>query len=346
MSQFIIAGLNPAWQRVVEFSSFELEEVNRAEAVSEFASGKGINVSRLLRHYRHTVSVLHFLGGIRGNRIHDICKTWGVHSIPIWQENENRGCTTLIIPGINATECIEPFSVNLKKSLAEEIQQAFTDSHFQVNEKESPILAVTGSMPKGCDEDIVNILFKTLKPGILFLDSIHGWLPGVFHHPLIIKVNEQEWQQKKQIFRMHMQKNNPPLLLITLGRHGALAAVYSEGAYKVFRFTVPILEEVVNVIGAGDAVMAGMLHHWTRHQGVVEVVSSGESGYTSLRVQNLENYLQWIRESLGWGTASCLTLQPGTLDWYSLDSLKKQIKVEEIKERHWLLKDLEFAAKH
>ena len=67
----LILGLNPAWQRLFFLDKFTLGEVHRIAKVEEYASGKGINCGRVLRHLGGTPVLMHFLGADNGSRIFD-----------------------------------------------------------------------------------------------------------------------------------------------------------------------------------------------------------------------------------------------------------------------------------
>ena len=49
MSESLILGLNPTWQRLFFVDEFKPGEVNRIARVEEFTSGKGINCARILK---------------------------------------------------------------------------------------------------------------------------------------------------------------------------------------------------------------------------------------------------------------------------------------------------------
>ena len=69
MKKLLILGPNPAWQKVLRFSSVALGEVCRARELLEFASGKGANFCRAAKTAGKTLPVLvQTSGGENGAR--------------------------------------------------------------------------------------------------------------------------------------------------------------------------------------------------------------------------------------------------------------------------------------
>src|SRR5688500_8092018 len=75
------AGLNPAWQKILEFDAFAPGEVNRATALVQLASGKGLNAAKVLSRLGHEVHLLQVLGGSNGQRCLVACQALGLHSL-------------------------------------------------------------------------------------------------------------------------------------------------------------------------------------------------------------------------------------------------------------------------
>src|SRR4029079_1312917 len=62
----LCVGTTPVWQRSMVFERLRLNEVNRAAAVHDFASGKSVNVARVLHTLGEAVVASGFVGGDRG----------------------------------------------------------------------------------------------------------------------------------------------------------------------------------------------------------------------------------------------------------------------------------------
>src|SRR5690349_17835553 len=110
MAKILVAGLNPAWQKLLEFPKLELGEGNRARSMLQLGSGKGMNAAKVLRRMGHEVDLLQVLGGPNGQRCLAACQGLGIRSVHAWTEEETRLCTTLVeLDPEASTEIIEPF---------------------------------------------------------------------------------------------------------------------------------------------------------------------------------------------------------------------------------------------
>ena len=69
MPRILIVGLNPAWQKILEFDSLKAGRVNRARRQTELGSGKGLNTALAMRHLEHEAWLLQILGRTNGPRL-------------------------------------------------------------------------------------------------------------------------------------------------------------------------------------------------------------------------------------------------------------------------------------
>ena len=101
----------PALQRTMTFANLSIDAVNRATNVREFASGKGINVARVVHTLTHACVATGFLGGDRGafcRRDMDAC---GIKHDFVTVAANTRMCITLVDEQKRtATELIEEAS--------------------------------------------------------------------------------------------------------------------------------------------------------------------------------------------------------------------------------------------
>ena len=84
MAPILVVGLNPAWQKILEFEVLEPGEVNRARSLVQLASGKGMNAAKVLRRLGHEVHLLQVLGGSNGQRCLEGCMSLGIRSLHAW----------------------------------------------------------------------------------------------------------------------------------------------------------------------------------------------------------------------------------------------------------------------
>ena len=96
MKSVLAVCLSPTFQRMLVFPSFAENEVNRSTQVLEIASGKGINVSRVLNLLGRPCTNLIQLGGRRVPEFLDLCLQDGLDVVYLPVEADIRTCTTVI----------------------------------------------------------------------------------------------------------------------------------------------------------------------------------------------------------------------------------------------------------
>src|SRR2546423_6749529 len=104
----IFLGTTPAWQRTMTFARLQIDAVNRATEVVEYASGKNINAARVGRTIGEDVIATGLLGGDRGRLIRADLDRAGVAHDFIDVAPETRMCTTGVDRSARtATELLE-----------------------------------------------------------------------------------------------------------------------------------------------------------------------------------------------------------------------------------------------
>ena len=106
--KFLAVCLNPTIQKTLVFDGLALDEVNRARIVRTDASGKGVNVARVLSQLGAEAIQLTHLGGHDGDWFRSLCAADGVALRWVDSESDVRFCTTVIdaVSG-TATELVE-----------------------------------------------------------------------------------------------------------------------------------------------------------------------------------------------------------------------------------------------
>ncbi|MDB5106216.1 MAG: hypothetical protein JWP91_3905 [Fibrobacteres bacterium] len=273
MAKILVVGLNPAWQKVLEFADFTLGEVNRAKNLSSLASGKGINAAKVLRRLGHEVWVLQILGGENGKLCLEACEDLGIRSLYSWVETETRQCLTLLHgpggsqgnpaatgsrggqadpasrkPG-GTTEIIEPFRVK---------EPGIADALLGVLPEDAEFfdaVVISGTVPSGVDDRIYDAILERFDPIISVIDAWQGLSPGSLARATCVKMNHEEFRALTE--RLGPGGIGETLYLLTSG--GGEASMLRSGS-TLARLLPPRLSEVLNPIGAGDTVTAGLTH--------------------------------------------------------------------------------------
>ncbi len=280
MAKVLVVGLNPAWQKVLEFPVLHAGEVNRARSSQSLASGKGFNAAKVLSRLGHEVWLLQVLGGANGRRCLEACEALGIRSVAAWVDEETRECLTLLdAAGGTATEIIEPFSIGkpgLDRELLAELPQ---------DPNAFAAIAICGTVPPGLAPDIYAGLLARFRPRVSVVDAWQGLDADALAKATCVKMNAGELDLLERRLGRKLTDPAGPLFAITAGSGDAFML---RGSRTLARFHPPRLEAIVNPIGAGDTVTAGLLHH------LAEGCSAPEA----------------FRRALAMGSASCLNRLP------------------------------------
>ncbi len=254
----LAAGLTPAWQRVLEFDNLQPGEVNRARTVRAFASGKVLNVGLALHHLAAQAVTLAPLGGPNGERIRREFAELGasVHWVPT--AGETRICTTLIC-GERHTELVEPAI-----SLADDELHAF-DAAWRRLAAAADVVVLTGSLPPGTPVDWYRRMLEA-APHVRAVVDAQGaeLLAALNSRPLVVKPNRRELAKTLQ--RTLERDQDVAAAMQELRDLGAQWVVVTDGSRPVqivgpcghYRLRPPQVARVVNPIGCGDCLAAGL----------------------------------------------------------------------------------------
>jgi tagatose 6-phosphate kinase len=303
MARIMVVGLNPAWQKILEFDSLLTRKVNRARRLTELGSGKGLNAARVMRHLGHEVWLLQILGRTNGRRIVEFCKGEGIRSLACETGQETRTCVTLIDHARGtATELIEPISISAEPQVEERIVGLITEPGLEFD-----AVLYCGSVPDGLSPRIYLTIHRLIAPGVSILDSVRSIPEELLSNVTCTKINHHEFNELKESFQGLRKKNEMnSLFLLTDGANAARMLKVSSGLVEERRFFLPALARVLNPIGAGDAVTAGLAHFLLAGLPTVEA----------------------FRHALAMGSASCLQLEPAQYDEADYERILNQIQVE------------------
>ena len=258
-------GTTPTLQRTMTFARLTPDDVNRATHTHEHASGKAVNVARIL-HTRGLVTlVTGFIGGMRGQALIEDLTNANVPHDFVPTTAQTRLCTTLIDKAAQqVTELVEESPPATQQEWAQLISKI--DQHLA----SAQTLVLSGTLAPGAPEDfLARWLDRTPR---VILDAKGPPLLGALRHPTCIaKLNQDEFAQTLNVSietedqllahaHRHVPKNG--LLVITRGRHGAIATTGQGRAYRAH----PANIQPVSPIGSGDAFAAGLAAALTQSQ--------------------------------------------------------------------------------
>lgn len=250
----LIISLSPAWQRTLFFETFLPGKVNRATRVIESASGKGVNVARVVKTLGVPACLLSVAGGHRGKLFQQALNTedLAAHVVPI--KGETRLCQTLISNGL-ITEVVEE-AAGLSPREMRTFLACFTSAV-----KRASMVVLSGSVPKACGDDILARLARISRTqGVPVLADTQGaqLLNLMKERPDLVKINRAELAEATGQATLaggtkELMRRGAGLVVISDGAR-AVTAVAGSKSWKV----MPPAITAINPIGSGDAMLAGL----------------------------------------------------------------------------------------
>lgn len=269
-SYILCGGLTPCIQRTLEFDALRPGGVNRAKKVTASVGGKQINVARMLKSLGAYARTIGFCGGANGRKLLDLLEAEGLYLESVPAAGNTRTCQTLIDRAAHeVTELVEEMPPVSAKE-----QRAFID-HFMKLRADASLMTLSGTLPPGFPADFYRTLVE--GAGVPVMVDTHGpALKEVLKAaPLMVKLNEHELAATfgTEAIEKSAQKllaEGVEWVLVTRGAEGAVL-LRENGLWK---FGVPEVK-VLNPIGSGDAVTAGIAFAISQARPMPEAVRFG-----------------------------------------------------------------------
>ncbi len=253
--------LNPSFDKTVTVDSLVPGRVNRIRTVRTDAGGKGVNVAVVARRLGLDAQVLACAGVDGSGLLRTAMNREGVGHAFLTVEGSVRVNTKVVaLDGAGVTELNEP-----GPTLTAEDLDNFFDLAIEKT-KGSDYVVMTGSLPPGCPERTYRDLIRTLKDVPCILDATGEALHlGAEAAPFLIKPNHHELGDVlgRRLRTVEEVKDAAQLYVDSGVKHvivsmGSMGAVYV-GQEGVF-FAPAISVEVRSTVGAGDAMLGGLVH--------------------------------------------------------------------------------------
>ncbi|AZD27624.1 1-phosphofructokinase [Pseudomonas chlororaphis] len=262
MAKILTLTLNPALDLTVQLTRLEPGQVNRSEAMHTHAAGKGVNVAQVLADLGHQLTVSGFLGEDNPQAFEALFARRGFVDAFVRVPGETRSNIKLAEQDGRITDLNGP-----GPEVDEAAQQALLARLEQIAPGHDAVV-VAGSLPRGVSPQWLHALLARLKElGLkVALDTSGEALrAGLAAGPWLVKPNTEELAEAL---------GSPVLSLATqaeaarrLHAQGVEHVVISHGAEGVNWFSAaPALQalppkvSVASTVGAGDSLLAGMLH--------------------------------------------------------------------------------------
>ena len=259
--QVVTVTINPAIDQTITIPNFRAGAVNRVQAYQMDPGGKGINVASFLSDFGQPVTVTGFLGAdndeifrrfFARKQIEDRCvRIPGQTRIGIKIIDEaERQTTDINFPG----QTPSPADIG---QLFDILQELATSYEWFV---------LSGSIPAGVSAGIYREMVSLLSGKKVVLDtSGEGFCQAVDAGPWLIKPNVDELGELAgerlgtaaaivQVARALMDRHGIVSVAVSMGKEGA---IFVEGQEMIW--AVPPNVEVKSTVGAGDAMVAGIV---------------------------------------------------------------------------------------
>lgn len=285
----LVVCLNPTFQKTMVFSQVERGEVNRSPKHFDIPSGKGVNVARILVQLGEKAEVLTHLGGSRVEEFLALCQDEHIPLRFFSETSPIRTCTTVVEEmSHSSTELVEePLAVSEKATgKALSLYQTLLP-HFDC-------VIITGTKAPGYAKDLYPRMVKEAKAQgkLVVLDQKGEDLKACLaYRPDIAKPNLSELMMslsatgpvregdanldRKEAVREVARKvflDHGTRLVVSRGKYPTWA--YNGKDLVEIAGKKPLLP-IVNTIGCGDALTAGMTSRLLQKESLEDAVAFG-----------------------------------------------------------------------
>ena len=264
----VCVTLNPCLDKTLSVPAWKPGDSVRGLAVREVVGGKGNNVARALTRLGRTARPATFLGGAVGARCEALIRDDDqLNPLITPTASSTREILTVRTEGTSEQSAFfdpDPVVTPAEaEALFHRIEGAFTEGGVEA-------LTLSGSSPSasthGLYSDLIALALSRKVP--VFLDSYGPALDHIWGFwPKAIQVNRRE-------AGIRLRKPNPTdadviALLKDWSSHGVSCGVITDGPNPAFvrlhgllYCVTPARIEMVNPIGSGDCLLAGMVDAW------------------------------------------------------------------------------------
>lgn len=270
----LAAGLSPAWQQILTFDALHPGEVNRAQDAVWCASGKVINVATALSTLGSNVTVISAIGGISGEIIQRELDYLNVRADWIPSSVNTRVCTTLLTAGGQTTELVENMPELEEDVITDFINLTATYTNV------ADLTVFSGSLPPNAPPNLFAGIMQHVHKRFL-LDLRGEALDHCLQlYPFLIKPNREELQAT---LRRSLERDDDLIQAMkALNDWGVRWVVVSDGAKGLWVSSegvllrmIPPRIQLVNPIGCGDSLAAGIACRLEKDDDVVSAIRFG-----------------------------------------------------------------------
>ena len=268
--------MNPALDKTIELDGFTYGGLNRVKKSMTDASGKAVNVAIVLTRLKDETQLIGINYRDGGEKVGARLTAEGVKSDFVWIDGALRvnikaldTCTGKITE-INESGTFIPADV--LRTMEEKIVAAAADSDY---------IVMTGSLPKGADKSFYRRAIERTNGARCVLDCDGERLSeGIKAKPFLIKPNQyelgllcgRELNGRKDILNCAREivRAGVTWVAVSMGGDGAMLVGESE-AWFAPALDVPVR----STVGAGDSMVAGLVHGFALGEGASSTLKWG-----------------------------------------------------------------------
>ena len=257
----VTVTINPAIDQTITIPNFTAGTVNRVQSSQMDAGGKGINVASFLADFGQPATVTGFLGADNDDIFHRLFERKGIQDRCVRIAGQTRIGVKVSDEVLHQTTDINfpgetPSPADVARLFEILVELAATHEWF----------VLSGSIPRGISAGIYEEMVRVLAGKKVVLDtSGEGFRQAVPAGPWLIKPNVDELSEYAgktldspaailEQARAIMGRDHINSVVISMGKEGA---IFVEGDETVW--AVPPAVEVKSTVGAGDAMVAGIV---------------------------------------------------------------------------------------
>jgi len=264
----LVVCLNPTFQITFNFDSIKRGEVNRTGNYTNFASGKGVNVVRMIKQLNENATLVSHLGGPRVKEFINLAEMDKVKIISVDSKSQIRTCVTL--NDGKTTELVqEPESVD--PETGNKVLKKYKDCLSEYS-----IIVFSGTKAPGYRKNLIPEMVKTAKEkGKTVVLDIKGsdLIDSLVYKPDFIKVNLTEFADTflgikgllehsenleiKDDVLIKMQELYSKYKVLSIITRGQFPTWYLDENSSLQEQIINKVK-VINTVGCGDAFTAGL----------------------------------------------------------------------------------------
>ena len=254
--------LNPAFDRTVTLAALRPGEVHRAVSARSDAGGKGINVALVLKNLGAQTQCLWCAPEEDAAQMASRLDRYGLCHCPMPVPGAIRTNLKLVAP--EGTTDINESGARMDEDTLRAVLEACV-----VRSAGSSITVLTGSLPPGCPRGTDRELLRRLTTPAVLDVSGEELLLGLAARPFLVKPNREELGKSLDIpVDTTAQVLSGAKALREMGAQNVLVSLGGDGALLLTEghaWLAPALEvSVRSTVGAGDAMVAGMLYGYEK----------------------------------------------------------------------------------